>query len=245
MKNLVAVLFLIFVTSGNYMGLYAQDNDKKERRQRAAKGYKIGDTATDFNLKNVDGNSISLAGIKNTKGYIVVFTSNVCPFAVKYQDRLIELHQRMAPQEYPVVAINSNDPQMQEGDSFENMKIRAKEKAFPFHYLQDEGGKIFPQYGATKTPHVFLLDQDLKVQYIGAIDDNADYPEEVKTKYVENAIAALSNGQLPDPSMTKAIGCPIKAKNAGERKGKRGKRRGPPNATELMDRMDATTKTGS
>ena len=179
--------------------------------------------------------------MKNAKGYIVVFTSNVCPFAVLYQDRLIELHNKMAPKGYPVVAINSNDPEMQDGDSFANMKIRAKEKAFPFHYVQDEGGKIFPQYGATKTPHVFLLDKDLKVQYIGAIDDNAHSPEEVKTKYVENAIAALEDGNLPDPNFTKAIGCPIKAKRAGANVSEhppRGERRGPPSPEQILARMD-------
>jgi len=239
MKNLIALLFLVFITNG--IELNAQDNERKQRPPRAAKGYKVGDVATDFNLKNVDGNQVSLAGMKNAKGYIVVFTSNVCPFAVKYQDRLIELHNKMAPKGYPVVAINSNDPEMQEGDSFENMKVRAKEKAFPFHYVQDNGGNIFPQYGATKTPHVFLLDNNLKVQYIGAIDDNADSPEDVENKYVENAIAALESGSLPNPNFTKAIGCPIKSKKVGGRNGdrpSRGERRGPPSPEQILARMD-------
>jgi len=202
-------------------------------------GYKIGETATDFNLKNVDGEFYSLAKIEDAKGYVVVFTSNVCPFAVLYEDRLIELHNDLAPKGYPVVAINSNDPSMQEGDSFENMKLRAQEKNFPFLYLEDEGEKIFPQYGATKTPHVFLLDSDLKVQYIGAIDDNAHEPEAVKTKFLRNAVAALEKGELPDPNFTKAIGCPIKSKNAGGGSAQKGKRRGPPSPEAILARMDS------
>ena len=88
---------------------------------------------------------------------------------------------------------------------------RAKEKAFPFAYLVDEGQKIYPQYGAVRTPHVFLLDKDRKVQYIGSIDDNAKSEKDVKEKFVENAINALENGEKPSPSITKAIGCPVKA----------------------------------
>ena len=140
------------------------------------------------------------------------------------------------------MAINSNDPAVQEGDSFENMKKRVAEKGFPFVYLVDEGQKIYPQYGATKTPHVFLLDKDLKVQYIGAIDDNADSPEAVKTRYVANAINALEKGKSPDPNYTKAIGCPIKTAKRGagdERKGPpNGERRQPPSADELLKMMD-------
>jgi hypothetical protein len=111
-----------------------------------------------------------------------------------------------------LVAINPNDPIAQPDDNFDLMKVRAKEKGFVFPYLFDEGQKIYPQYGATKTPHAFLLDKNLIVKYIGAIDDNVDDAKEVKEKYLENAIAALENGQTPSPETTKAIGCGIKVK---------------------------------
>ncbi|WP_025741337.1 thioredoxin family protein [Aquimarina pacifica] len=176
-------------------------------------GYKIGETATDFSLKNVDETMVSLADIKNAKGYIITFTCNECPFSKMYEDRLIELHNNLAPKGYPVVAINPNHPEIN-GESFEDMQARAKEKAFPFVYLVDEGQKIYPQYGAVRTPHVFVLDKDRKVQYIGAIDDNARSSEEVKTNYIENAIMALEKGEQPDPNYTKAIGCTIKVKKA-------------------------------
>ena len=175
-------------------------------------GYQPGDKATDFKLKSVDGKMYSMSDYKDAKGFIVVFTCNHCPFAVKYEDRVIELAKKYKSKEYVLLAINPNDPAAAPVDSFDKMKVRAKEKGFTFPYLFDEGQKIFPQYGATKTPHVFLLDKNLIVKYIGAIDDNVEDASAVKEHYLENAIAALEKGQEPEVSLTKAIGCSIKVK---------------------------------
>ena len=175
-------------------------------------GYKVGDKATDFKLKSVDNKMYSMADYKDAKGFIVVFTCNHCPFAVKYEDRIIDLAKKYKSKGYILLAINPNDPAAQPEDSFELMQKRAKEKKFTFPYLFDEGQKIYPQYGATKTPHVFLLDKNLVVKYIGAIDDNVEDASQVKEKYLENAIAALEKGQEPTPNTTKAIGCSIKVK---------------------------------
>jgi len=177
-------------------------------------GYKPGDKATDFKLKSVDGKMYSMSDYKDAKGFIVVFTCNTCPFAVKYEDRINELAKRYQPKGYILLAINSNDPEVQPDDTYALMKKKAKDKGFVFPYLVDEGQKIYPQYGATKTPHAFLLDKNLVVKYIGAIDDNADDALSVKDRYLENAIAALLKGNEPSPSITKAIGCSIKAKKA-------------------------------
>lgn len=174
--------------------------------------YKIGDKATDFKLKSVDGKMYGMADYKDAKGFIIVFTCNHCPFAKKYEDRINALAKKYKPQGYVLLAINPNDPSVEPDDSFELMKVRAKEKGFAFPYLFDEGQKIYPQYGATKTPHVFLLDKNRIVKYIGAIDDNVDSANDVKKKYLENAIAALESGKTPSPETTKAIGCSIKAK---------------------------------
>ena len=178
----------------------------------AQSGFKVGDKASDFNLKGVDDKMHSLSEMKDAKGFIVTFTCNHCPYAVMYEDRLVALQDEFGPKGYQVVAINPNDPEVKPADSFENMKIRAKEKAFNFPYLIDEGQKIYPIYGATKTPHVFLLDKDLTVRYIGAIDDNARDAEAVEERFLANAINAIDMGKNPDPSFTKAIGCSIKSK---------------------------------
>ncbi|MBT8327117.1 MAG: thioredoxin family protein [Bacteroidia bacterium] len=175
-------------------------------------GYSVGDTATDFSLKGTDDKMHSLSEFNDAKGYIVIFTCNHCPYSVAYEDRIIKLQEEYGPQGYPVIAINPNDPEVNEEDGFEEMKVRAKEKGFNFLYLFDEGQTIYPQYGATRTPHVFLLDKERKVKYIGAIDDNVSKPEEVKEHYLANAIKALQEGEDPSPSKTKAIGCSIKTK---------------------------------
>ena len=202
MKHLIGNLLLAFLTI-TLISSFVPDED----------AYKVGDQAADFKLKNVDGTIVSLADYKGVKGYIVVFTCNTCPYAVMYEDRLIDLHNKYASEGYPVVAINPNDPDVKPGDDFASMQVRSKEKKFPFKYLFDEGQKVYPQFGAQRTPHVYLLDANRYVRYIGAIDDNAQNPSEVGTKYLENAIAALKSGNNPDPSETKAIGCTIKVKS--------------------------------
>jgi len=178
-----------------------------------AQGYQIGQTVEDFSLKNVDGKMIGLKDYKDANGYIVIFTCNHCPYAIMYEQRIIDLHKKYAKLGYPVIAINPNDPDVVPDDSFEAMKKLSKKKKYPFAYVIDEGQQVYPKFGATKTPHVYLLDKNKVVRYIGAIDDNAQDIKAVKIKYVENAIASISAGTNPDPAVTKAIGCSIKKKS--------------------------------
>ena len=177
------------------------------------KGYQIGDIATDFKLPNVDGKMVSLSDYKDAKGYIVIFTCNTCPYAQAYEDRIIDLDKKYAAKGYPVIAIMPNNPKSKPGDSMEAMQSKSKEKGFTFPYLMDEGQKIYPQYGATKTPHVYVLEKTKKgnqVKYIGAIDDNYQDADAVNTKYVENAVDALLSGKEITITETRAIGCSIK-----------------------------------
>ena len=184
---------------------------------RATAGYQPGDKAKDFSLKNVDGQMYSLKNNTSAKGFIVVFTCNHCPFSVKYEDRIIELHKKYVALGYPVVAINPNDPVKQPEDSFDEMKVRAKEKNFTFPYLYDSTQEIAKAFGAARTPHVFVLKKagsDLVVEYIGAIDDNAHDASKAQKKYVETAIDELLSGKKPSTPQAKAIGCTIKWKDA-------------------------------
>ena len=112
-------------------------------------GYKPGDKATDFKLKSVDGKMYSMSDYKDAKGFIVVFTCNTCPFALKYDDRVNELAKKYKSKGYILLAINPNDPEVKSEDSFEFMKEKAKDKKFNYPYLVDEGQKIYPQYGAS------------------------------------------------------------------------------------------------
>ena len=180
-----------------------------------SQGYKIGDKVADFKLKNIDGKMVSLADFKDAKGYVVIFTCNHCPYAIAYEDRIIALHNKYASKGYPVVAINPNDPAAQPQDSYEKMIERANEKKFPFFYLFDEGQKVYPVFGATRTPHVYLVNKkgkDMVVEYIGTIDDNYKEAKEVKETYLTNAIDALIAGKKLAVTETKAIGCSIKVK---------------------------------
>lgn len=180
-----------------------------------AGGYDIGDKATDFTLKNVDGKMVSLADYTDAKGFIVIFTCNHCPYAIAYEDRILDLDKKYKAMGYPVIAINPNDPDVQPGDSYEGMQERSKEKGFTFPYLYDAEQSTYPRYGATRTPHVYVLnkeEKDLVVRYIGTIDDNYADAAAVKETYLANAVDALLAGKTPDPSTTKAIGCSIKKK---------------------------------
>lgn len=177
-------------------------------------GYDIGDTAADFKLKNVDGKVVSLADFKEAKGYIVIFDCNTCPYSQRYNDRIIALNGKYAAKGFPVIAINPNDPSKSGGDSFEEMAKLAKRKNYTFPYLVDETQSVATAFGATNTPHVFVLDKALRVQYIGAIDDNARNENAVSKRYVEDAVNALLSGKPVPVTKVKAIGCGIKWKNA-------------------------------
>jgi peroxiredoxin len=177
------------------------------------KGYAIGDIATDFSLENIDGKMVSLSDYKSAKGFIVIFTCNTCPYAVAYEDRVEALNKKYADQGYPVIAIMPNNTDVKPGDRMEAMRARAKAKGFTFPYLMDSGQKIYPQYGATKTPHVYILEKTKKgniVKYIGAIDDNYKDAEAVTETYAEDAIDALLKNKEIKVKTTRAIGCSIK-----------------------------------
>ena len=176
-------------------------------------GYKIGDVASDFSLPSVNDTNISLSDYNQAKGFIIIFTCNTCPYSVAYEDRINELEKKYRKDGFKVIAINPNDPIAQKGESMIDMKLRSNEKQFTFPYLQDNGQLIYPRYGATRTPHVFVLQKTTYgnvVRYIGAIDNNSRNPELVTERYVENAVNNLLKGELPKKTQTKAIGCSIK-----------------------------------
>ncbi|MFW6222089.1 MAG: thioredoxin family protein [Bacteroidota bacterium] len=178
-----------------------------------AGGYQVGDKATDFTLKNIDGEMVSLSDYNDAKGFVVVFTCNHCPYAIAYQERLIAIDKKYKDKGYPVIAINPNDDSIVEDDNWAGMKKRAKEMNYTFPYLKDDTQEIAKAYGAERTPHVYVLDKednDLIVKYIGTIDDNYKDASQVEKTYLEDALDALLAGKKPEPDHTKAIGCTIK-----------------------------------
>lgn len=178
-----------------------------------ANGYQIGDEASDFKLKDVNGTMVSLSDYKDAKGFIVIFSCNTCPFVVASEDRMIALDKEFKQKGYPVIAINPNNPKVQPDDTFALMQEKAKEKAFTFPYLYGGFEGVYEQYGATKTPHVYLLKKEGGkniVKYIGAIDDNVRNASEVKERFLANALYELLEGKEITVKETKAIGCSVK-----------------------------------
>ena len=178
-----------------------------------ADGYEVGDKATDFSLMNVDGKMVSMSSLDEAKGVILIFTCNHCPYSKLYEDRIIALDKKYKWNGYPVVAINPNDSIRQPEDSYSKMIARADNKGFTFPYLLDADQSITRAYGASRTPHVYLLEKEGKdfiVKYIGAIDDNAKEPGAVQEKFVEDALQSLFKGEEPATTTTKAVGCSIK-----------------------------------
>ncbi len=178
-------------------------------------GYQVGDKAADFQLKNVDNRMVSMKDYPDARGFILTFTCNTCPVSQAYEKRIQALHATYAPKGYPVIAINPNDPVAQPGDSFEKMQRRAKERGYRFPYLVDPGQTVTRQFGATRTPHVYIVQKTSEgpvIRYIGAVDDDTENTSPDKTRYVEDAVNALLSGRNPEPALTKAVGCSIKWK---------------------------------
>ena len=172
-----------------------------------AAGVKVGEKAPTWSgLVGVDDKKHALADYADAKAVVVVFTCNHCPVAQAYQDRLVAVQKDYKDKGVQLVAVNVNNL---DEDKLEPMKKRAEEKKFNFPYLYDPTQKIGLDYGATKTPEVYLLDKERKVVYHGAIDDSQQ-PEEVKTHYLREAIDAVLAGKTPPKAEATAFGCGIK-----------------------------------
>ncbi len=202
----VVVLAGLLVTSDTQAGKYNPDRN-------------IGDAAPVWkDLPGVDGKQHSLADLKDKEAVVVVFTCNSCPYAIEYEDRIIAFAKKHAGEKSKtaVVAINVNKV---EEDLLPKMQQRAKEKKFPFAYLYDESQESARDYGALRTPEFFVLDQDRKIVYMGAMDDSTD-PDKVKQNYVELAVAAVLAGKKPATQETVAVGCGVRyeRKRRGRRK---------------------------
>lgn len=175
-----------------------------------AKELEIGAKGPEFSLPGVDGKTHSLADYKDKKIVVIIFTCNHCPVAKAYQDRIIQIQKDYAEKGVQIVAINSNSTKVAPADSFEHMKKRAKKKGYNFPYLRDENQVVCTAYGATCTPHVFLLDQERALRYRGRIDDNMKKPEAVKSHDLRNAIKAVLADKPVPAATTRQFGCSIK-----------------------------------
>jgi len=173
---------------------------------------KIGDPAPDFNLPGVDGKGYGPDDFKDKKIVIVMFSCNHCPYVKAYEDRFVELQRDYEGKGVVLIAINPNDDKKYREDSFENMKIRARQKSFNFPYLRDENQSVARAYGAERTPEVFVLDEKRTLRYHGRIDDNVYDPRQVRQHYVRDALDSLLEGEKVPLENTEPVGCTVKWK---------------------------------
>ncbi|HAV62568.1 MAG TPA: redoxin [Verrucomicrobiales bacterium] len=179
----------------------------------------IGSPAPDFTLPGVDGRDWSLNDFASSKLLIVLFTCNHCPTAQYYEERIKRLVTDYREKGVALVAISPNDPKSVRldelgwtdlSDSFEEMKIRARDAEFNFPYLYDgDSETVSKQYGPATTPHAFVFDGQRRLRYVGAIDDS-ERRQHVRRHYVRDALDALLAGKEPPVTKTKAIGCSVK-----------------------------------
>ena len=177
----------------------------------------IGQSAPDFNLPGVDGKNYSLSSFKDSKILIVFFSCNHCPYVVGSEERMIKFANDYIPRGVAMVAINSNETEGHPLDSFEHMQARAKEKNFPFKYVRDDSQDVALKYGALRTPHYYVFDQDRKLRYTGRMDDNPRNPGQEKTHELRDAVDALLAGRQPELPVTNPIGCNVKWKGKGRK----------------------------
>lgn len=169
----------------------------------------IGDVAPAWqDLPGVDGAQHSLADLADKQVVVAVFTCNSCPYAVDYEDRLIEFARRHSGPESRVALVAINVNRVEE-DQLPAMKQRAQEKGFNFPYIYDESQDIARRFGALRTPEFYVLDQQRRVVYMGAMDDAADVGK-VRLKYLDDAVAATLAGKQVPLLETPPIGCAIR-----------------------------------
>lgn len=161
-------------------------------------------------MQTAAGAKVSIASAKGAKGTLVIFTCNHCPWVKAWEKRIAAVGNAAVKSGFGVVAINSNDPAKVPEDSLEAMAVRAKELGLVFPYAVDSTSGIARAFGASKTPEIFLFDVAGKLVYTGAVDDNAEKPEEVKQKHLEEALASVAAGKPVARPETKALGCTIK-----------------------------------
>jgi peroxiredoxin len=220
-KNISRIFFTILLLALTNF-LFAQD----AAHQYDHKTLAIGAGAPDFSLPGIDGKTYSLNSFKNARVLVVVFMCNHCPTSQAYEDRIIKLTSDYANKGVTIVGINPNSPgslRLDElgysdlGDSFAEMKIRAKDAKYNFPYLYDGDTEITSdKYGPVSTPHVFIFDKERKLRYEGRIDDMENPAKTPRSLDARNAIDALLAGKEVPVAVTKTFGCSIKWKEKND-----------------------------
>lgn len=202
MKKLI--LLAIFVSVSLYAFAPA-DELLKDELEIGAKA-----PLTDVEVKDVSGEMLTLADVAGENGLLVIFSCNTCPWVAKWEDRYNPVANLASKHNIGTIALNPNSAYRDRGDGYKDMQKRAKESGYGFYYALDEDSKLAKAFGATRTPHIFLFNGNMKLVYRGAIDDNANTAAEVEKPYLKNAITELGSGKEVKTQTSKSLGCTIK-----------------------------------
>jgi len=202
-KLLLILLTLPFLT-------LAQNGKKTEKSQFKTIEINSEMPNMDDKLQAVNGYSYSLESISEKNGLIVIFTSNTCPFVIKWEDRYTIVEELAKKNNIGVAYINSNYKKRDGDDSFKKMKEHAKKYNYRAPYLLDTESKLANSFGAKTTPHIFMFNREHQLVYKGAIDDNYEDINKVKEFYLKEAMEQLANGKKIKVSETNPVGCSIK-----------------------------------
>lgn len=165
---------------------------------------------SDRSMIATDGSKTSIEEAKGENGLLLIFSCNTCPFVIYWEDRYPELYEMCKENNIGMVLVNSNEAKRDGDDSMEEMKKHAMEAGYEFPYVIDEDSELANSVGAKTTPHVYLFNSSLNLEYSGAIDDNYREKDGVENPYLFNAIGKMLKGEKIDPNTTKPVGCSIK-----------------------------------
>lgn len=164
----------------------------------------------ELKMKDVSGKEISLQEVQTSKGLLVMFSCNTCPYVIKNQSRTYEVCKYALGSGLGVAVLNSNEAQRSEADSYEDMKAYAKEQGYGWYYMMDQNSTLADAFGANRTPECFLFDGSGKLVYHGAIDDNPNDAGAVSRKHLRVAIDEVLGGKDVTVKQSRSVGCSIK-----------------------------------
>ena len=170
----------------------------------------INEHAPDFNLPATDGSTYNLSDFKDFNYLVIFFTCNHCPYVINSDELTRKTAEKYQSLGVRFIGINSNSKNTYEEDSFDNMVVRMEENNFPWLYLYDQSQEIALKYGALRTPHFFVFDEERKLVYTGRAVDSPRDTSKVSMNDLENALDELLTGKDISVKVTNPIGCNVK-----------------------------------